>query len=445
MKTFKNHGINFPLTPVKFPFFYGWFIIGLGILGVLMSIPGQTIGVSAFTDPLLQAFGIKRTSLTFAYMLGTGISGLLITYAGSLYDRYGARIIAAISSILLALSLVFLTRLENTEAFFRIHTDYNPEYVIIALLIFGFFAIRFFGQGVLTMVSRNMVMKWFDRRRGFANSFLGTFTALGFSLAPAILFGLVEKYTWKGAWLVLAFIVGIPFVIIVILFFRDNPEQCNLKPDGKIQVNTKKKRTPLTRPIRDYNLGEAIRTYSFWIYNLTMVMHGLFITAFTFNVESIFQIAGMDKQTAFSIFVPVAIISVIVNFLGSWISDFIKLKYLLIAYLTALIITIGSLQLLGDSQSALWMLIAGSGIASGMFSIMVSVVWPRFFGTTHLGKISGFSTSCIVVGTAIGPFLFSLSEKFSGNYNQASLICLVITIILLGLSFKANNVNQTQY
>ena len=445
MKTFKNQGINFPLTPAKFPFFYGWVVIVLGILGVLMSIPGQTIGVSAFTDPLLQAFGIKRTSLTFAYMLGTGISGLIITYAGSLYDRYGARIIAAISSILLALSLVFLTRLENIEAFFRIHTDYNPEYVIIVLLIFGFFAIRFFGQGVLTMVSRNMVMKWFDRRRGFANSFLGTFTALGFSLAPALLFGLVEKYTWKGAWLVLAFIIGIPFVIIIILFFRDNPEQCNLKPDGEIQVNIKKKRTPLTRPIRDYNLGEAIRTYSFWIYNLTMVMHGLFITAFTFNVESIFQIAGMDKQTAFSIFVPVAIISVIVNFLGSWISDFIKLKYLLIAYLAALIITMGSLQFLGDSQVALWLLIAGSGIASGMFSIMVSVVWPRFFGTTHLGKISGFSTSCIVIGTAIGPFLFSLSEKFSGSYSQASMICLVITIILLGLSFKANNVNQTQY
>jgi hypothetical protein len=35
--------------------FYGWPIAAAGALGVLMSVPGQTMGVSVFTDSLLTA------------------------------------------------------------------------------------------------------------------------------------------------------------------------------------------------------------------------------------------------------------------------------------------------------------------------------------------------------------------------------------------------------
>ena len=37
------------------------------------------------------------------------------------------------------------------------------------------------------MVSRNMVMQWFDRRRGLANWILGFVTTIGFSLSPPVL------------------------------------------------------------------------------------------------------------------------------------------------------------------------------------------------------------------------------------------------------------------
>jgi len=45
---------NKPFSPARLPFFYGWIILFAGIIGMLMSVPGQTVGVSAFTEDLLK-------------------------------------------------------------------------------------------------------------------------------------------------------------------------------------------------------------------------------------------------------------------------------------------------------------------------------------------------------------------------------------------------------
>ena len=43
----------------KTPFFYGWVVLAFGTLAVVFSIPGQTMGVSVFTDSLLEATGLS--------------------------------------------------------------------------------------------------------------------------------------------------------------------------------------------------------------------------------------------------------------------------------------------------------------------------------------------------------------------------------------------------
>ena len=55
----KKH-CNIPFPPSGFPFFYGWIILAAGIVGVTMSIPGQTMGVSVFTENLLADLDIDR-------------------------------------------------------------------------------------------------------------------------------------------------------------------------------------------------------------------------------------------------------------------------------------------------------------------------------------------------------------------------------------------------
>ncbi len=389
-----------------------------------MSIPGQTMGVSVFTDYLIQALGVSRSGLSLAYMGGTIGSSLVLGLAGKFYDRWGARVTAVISGILLSFILVFLSRIVGiisgiSNAFGYSGGGTGPVWLIFTIMVLSFFLLRFSGQGMLTVTSRNMVMKWFDKRRGMAAAVLGVSISFGFSYSPRIFQFLIDRSGWQGAWFRMGVFCLVIFVPLVMVFFRDNPWQCGLKPDsGKELFHSRvKKKRILPGPEKEYTLKEARRTRIFWTVNLLLAFHALFSTAFTFHIVSVFEAAGLSRQVAIGIFLPAAVISVIVNFAASWISDYISLKPLLI--LQGISLMTASLGLIVLDGAGSIFLILGSGTANGLMSVLSSVAFPRLFGTRHLGAVSGFSMGWVVAGSAVGPYIYSLIQDISGSYLPA--------------------------
>jgi len=433
----KRH-CNKPFSPNKLPFFYGWVILAAGTIGILMSIPGQTMGVSVFTENLLKDLSINRSHLSLAYLLGTLGSGLLITRAGKLYDRYGARVMTFIAGVMLGAVLLYLTRVDVlAEALSSNRGFISPVLATFVMLAIGFFGIRFFGQGMMTMVSRNMVMKWFDKRRGLANAVLGIFTALGFAIAPKILNQVVERLEWRGAWFVLAILVGLIFAVFVMIFYRDNPQDCGCVADGKMKGARKRKRPP-SLPPRDYSLKEAHKTMAFWVFTLGLSLSALYISGLTFHVVSVFESSGLTKVQGLGI----SLIAVFMQFGGSYLSDFIRLKILLLVFALGMLITTLGLIFLGQMNGAYWMVILGNGIVWGLYSVLIGVSWPRFYGLKNLGAISGSSLSFTVIGSALGPYMFSLSHEWTGHYDLVGWVCLAIGVLLFVLAFRADNPNE---
>ena len=432
---------SFPFRVNKFPFFYGWIILIAGTVGVVMSIPGQTMGVSVFTDFLIDALKIERTNLSLAYLIGTVISGFMITGAGKYYDKYGARVMAMAAGFLLGLIVIGMTKIDVLLKYASsLLTSIDHEVLAIVILIIGFWGIRFFGQGILTMVSRNMVMKWFDEKRGMANAIMGVFVSFGFSYAPRLFNNMIESSGWRGAWLEIGLIAGLGFVVFALLFFRDNAIDCGLQPDGKLKRKAAAKKK--LGHDKEFTLKQAKAKYSFWIFNLAIALNALFVTALTFNVVSIFGEAGFDRETAISIFLPASFVAVSFNFIGGWISDYIKLKYLLMINMLGIILAGFALIQLDSLKIAYVLLIAGNGIMSGLFSVINTVTWPRFFGIKNLGAISGYAMSWTVIASAFGPFLFSLSLKYLGTYTLGIVFCMLVAATLFVLGIKANNIRE---
>ncbi|NQU85495.1 MAG: MFS transporter [Mariniphaga sp.] len=428
---------NFPFQPSKLPFFYGWVILFAGTIGVLVSAPGQTMGVSVFTDYLIEAIGISRDNLSFAYMAGTIASSFALTWAGKMYDKYGARIVGVVVSIWLGFVLLLFSQVDHIIGFLGgslqsgIYTS-----IAIATFIFLFFMLRFAGQGVLTMVSRNMIMKWFIKRRGLVNGISAVFISFGFSVAPLTFNLFIEEFTWRGGYLIMAGCIAILFTIFVFIFFRDNPEDLGLVPDGEKSGNVDK--DVIIKPFRQFTLKEARLTYSFWLFSLPLAVYALYITGFTFHLTSIFESAGLTKEMALGVFVPMSFISVLLSFFGGWISDKIKLKNLLYIITFGQIVGLFSLGNLDDGIFYYGFII-GNGISSGLYSVLMAVTWPRFFGRDHLGKISGLVMAIIVFASALGPIIFSFSFSKLGSYQFGIFAVMAISAILFLMSFKADN------
>lgn len=428
---------NFPFSPKKTPFFYGWVILFAATVGILASAPGQTTGVSTFTDYLLDAIGINRTQLSTAYMVGTIGSSLILTWAGKMYDKYGARWVGMIVALVLAFILVLLSQSDRIIRFFI--PDKNSNLYLgfaIAILVILFFMLRFSGQGVLTMVSRNMLMKWFVARRGFVNGISAIFVGLGFSVAPLTFDMLIQETSWREAWLMMAAVIGTFFVLFVFLFFRDNPEDLDMLPDGGKQE--KKEDDLIIKPFKQLTLAEAKKTGSFWLFSIPLAMHALYITGFTFHLVSIFENAGLTREKALAVFIPVSVISVSISLVGGWVSDRIKLKYLLYIILFGEILALTCLANLNGGIFYVGYII-GNGITSGMYNVLMAVTWPRFYGREHLGRITGFVMSLIVFASAMGPILLSITFSFTGGYSAGFYALALLILVMVFFSFKADN------
>ncbi len=435
--TFKERWNNFPFQPGKIPFFYGWIILIASTVGVLASAPGQTMGVSTFTDYLIRHIHISRDQISSAYMIGTVGSSFLLTWAGKQYDKYGARWTAIAAALLLAFVLLLLSQADHVvQLFVKDHESAAYTGFAIAVMVFLFFLLRFSGQGVLTMVSRNMLMKWFIAKRGFANGIASVLITLGFSIAPLTFDWLIQGTSWRYAWIIMALGIGIVFMVFAFLFFRDNPEDVGMVPDG--EKHRHREHNVTIKPFKQFTLAEARKTLPFWLYALPLAFYALYITGFSFHLISIFDQAGLDREKALAVFIPISFMSVGLSFFGGWISDRIKLKYLLYIFLTGELIALYSLAKMNDGIYY-YGFIVGHGMANGLYNVLMTVTWPRFYGRQNLGRISGFVMSLIVFFSAIGPMLFSFSLTRLGSYSYASFGLAFFILLLLILSFKGNN------
>ncbi len=422
-----------PFNPAHWPFFYGWMILLWGVIGVILSVPGQTTGVSAFIEPLLESLGISRLELANAYMVGTLSSSFLLTPAGKLFDRIGARWMGFGSCLALGMVLVVLGQSD--------HIATGLARVIPAkLAVFGLFSLLFFllrlsGQGILTMASRNMIMKWFDRRRGLVSGITGAAVAYGFSYAPTLFSSLIGVHGWSGTWNLLGLLLIALFSPMLLLFFRDNPEASGLVPDGRT-IPAEERTKPEIR--HAFTLAEARRTVALWAFSLTMALQALVLTAVTFNIESIFTQAGLDSAEGFAMFPPAALISVTVNLIGGWLSDRTQLRWFLTVMLLAMISYMIGLIYLKPGW-IIWFIIANFGLSNGLFGILMAITWPRYYGREHLGAISGLCMTLMVVFSAVGPAYFSTILRFTGTYNIALLTSMLAALLLLAGSFFARN------
>jgi MFS family permease len=280
-----------------------------------------------------------------------------------------------------------------------------------------------------------MIMLWFDQYRGRVNAISSIAVALGFSISPFWIDLLIEGFGWQNAWLWM----GVGLVVISLLIystFRNSPEEYGLKPDGKLVKQVGK--VFVEKDVKQFTRREALSTRGFWMYSLMLAFNGYFVTGLTFHIVSIFGQVGYGKSEALSFFLPMSVVSLLASVLFNALSDLIKLKSLLYVMIFGAIACSVGLAIL-SFKTGFYLLIGGVGLMTGLYAVLSSVVWPRFFGRKHLGAISGISMQMIVFASALGPYMFSLSYKHFGSYSYIAAAGIISLIIIAIGSLKADN------
>jgi len=372
-------------------------------------------------------------------MAGTILGGVLLPYGGTLFDRFGARKTMIYSCVGLGLVCLYFSFIDHLQSGgVSVFTILKPEWLAWTIIAFGFFCIRFTGQGMMAMTATAMLGKWFYYRRGVVQSLRGLFIAIGLSLTPLILNFFLQSYGWRASYWIMAGTCGFGMALVAWMFYRDNPEECGLVMDGGYRPRREKVKNEDLLIYRDFNRREALGTFTFWAFTLAFCNNSFLATGFAFHILSIGKTLGLGQYEVLSFFFPIALVSIPSNFLMGWLSDRMRIKYLL-SVMTLGQVAFGLSYCFFPGLSGKMMIIAGMGVAGGAFSALSGVVWPRFYGRTHLGAISGFFMSSIVIASALSPYIFSQLYTATGTYLSAFLMVAVLGVILLACSLFADN------
>jgi MFS family permease len=410
---------RWPFDPAGVPFYYGWVILVVGTIGMLASMPGQTAGVSVFTDHLTDSTGLTRLELSIAYLIGTGSSGLLLPKGGRAIDRYGPRVVAFGATLGLAATVTMFSFVGPMGRF-----------VGLAVMSAGFGCLRFTGQGLLTLTSRTMVSQWFDRRRGVVTAVSNSFVSFGFAASPALLLALIGIDGFRTAWR----LIGVALVVVVgglvVVLYRNSPEASGLIIDGGRAdpvPDGEDRPTPLIGTDDDATREEALRDSRFWAVSFPVVALAVTSTALTFHIVDFGAEMGLDEDTIVRIFVPIAFVSVPVTLLMGWLVDRIPPVRIAVAMCVAQIVMYLTVS---HIDTTLWSVVAVGawGVSMGCAAPLTSAAIPRLFGRRHLGSIAGVEMSLMVIGSAIGPALFALMKSTTGSYESALWISCIIPV-----------------
>jgi len=403
---------------------------------MIAAVPGSPPGMSVFIDEMIGSLSIDRERFSLAYMLGTISAGIAAPFAGSLIDRYGSRLVGCGSFLGLGLVLIF------TGSVDRIHAWGMPgvaaEWYAFFLICAAFAGIRLIGVGFAMTACRSMVFKWFEGRRGLAAVINGVVLSLSFSSAPVLLNGFVVGWGWQLTWIGLGIVFILVMCPLAYAFFRDSPESCGVEVEQGGGNSFFRRRIPVHREMTG---GEAIRTYTFWVFTAALALNALIGTGVSFHMVVLAGQSGLSRSEAVAIFLPVAVFHIATTLCFGLFADKIRMKYGVILMVGAQLLSLYGIANVGEGHWK-WLFIAGSGIGWGCFGILINVPWPRFFGRKHLGAVNGWVTGATVVTSALGPFLFATSESAFGSFFPAIVGCALLCPLVLFLAVFADNPQQ---
>lgn len=399
----------------KTPFFYGWVILIVGTLGIIMTSPGQTYAVSIFIEHFITDLEISRSLVSTLYAVGTLVGSLALPWVGRQIDRRGARPMAAIIAVLFGLACFYMGLVQGA--------------VTLAL---GFIAIRMLGQGSLSLVSNNVINQWWQQRRGAVLGISGVASSLlGLSAFPALINWLIPRLGWRLSYGALGALLLLVMVPLGYLFFREQPERYGLQPDGR--------ETPPPSPSGiapapaaaevNWTLAEASRTFAFWLVAVSAAVIAMISTGLFFHMVSIFSDNGLPSTMAAAVYTPIAAATAVTTLGSGVLIDRFPLRRVLASALLLLALATGAAGYLGSAPLAVGYGLALGG-SMGLFRTIVAVAWAHYFGRAHLGSVSGAATTILIVGAALGPIPLGVARDYLGSYNQMLLALTLLPLLL---------------
>lgn len=386
--------------------FYGWWVLAAASVIHLWGAGAFYYSFTVFFNPIVEEFGWSYAAISFAASLRNIEGGLISPLIGVAADRWGARRLLVLGSLITGLAFLLFSRINSLWSFYTL-------FVVLSI-----------GVSLLVPIPGwAAVTNWFHKQRGLAMGILSGAIGLG-GIVVYLINHLVARYGWRATVVILGFgtiLVCLPCA----LFVRHDPEHYGLKPDGEEpdKGSDRGSAAPVAaaeyRP--DYSARQALRTTTFWLMAVILTVAGGIMNAVMVHVMPYLLSVDLPRNRAALIAATLVLVSTAGRFGLGFLTYRFESRHLLCF---ALAIQALGLLLLARSSSlthaVLFALCFGPG-SGGLITLRVTMQ-AGFFGRKAFGTIQGASMAVMMLGTTAGPLLTGLFYDLHQTYRPIWLL-----------------------
>ncbi len=384
-------------------FFYGWVIVAVGMLALVVSNGLSIGGIPVFYRSIREDFvaagavGAEQAEsfIAFGASLTFLFSGLISPFAGWLIQKFPLRNVMLLGCLFLGGGLL-------------LHATAGSAGAVYAARIMMGVSLGF--VGVLPSVV--LVSSWFVRRRGTAIGILLTGTSIGGVLIPPLATPLIERFGWRTAMMLVSLLIWLVLAPAVFFLVRSRPSDIGMLPDGEDRPGAD---VTSLEAASGLSFSEAVRTPLFWIFagGAALIFYPIFVT----SQQLILQTAKVGFTAWQGTFVLSGLFaaSVAGKFLFGFLSDrFSPVRVILVC--TSLMFA-STFLLLDLNATTAFLFLLPFGLGYGGAFVLIQRLVADLFGERDYPKILGAITIGDTLGAVVGGMITGwLADRSGGDY-----------------------------
>ncbi|MEO0550835.1 MAG: MFS transporter [Pseudomonadota bacterium] len=347
-----------------------------GFLLTFFSSFGQTFFIGLSGEELRAKFDLTDGEFGGLYMIATIGSALTLPFLGRVLDHMPGWKVARFVIPSLAAACILLA--------------VSPSLI---LLVVALYAVRLFGQGMMTHTAYTEIGRWYVANRGRATSLIVPGHQTGEALLPIAFTAVAVVLGWQAGWLIAAALLMLFALPMIVLLWHVERTPRSTDPD----VNS-------ARLGPDKTVAEVAADPIFYALLVGVLAPPFIGTTIFFHQDYLIELRGYTELAFAAAFPVMAITTVSFSLISGQLIDRYGAIRLLPFYLLPLSLACLAVGLL----TPLWGIYAFMflvGVSYGFTAPLIGALWPEVYGIQNLGSVRAIAVAAIVAATAIGPGL----------------------------------------
>jgi MFS family permease len=393
-------------TSDKPSFFYGWFVLAASFV-MLFFNSGAQFSIGIMFKPLITDFGWNRGAISMVAMVNMVAYAFSMLLMGRAYDKYGPKWVLLTSATILGAGFIGISCMTNFAQF---------------VIFYGLFC-GIGLSGCTILIFSSLVSKWFEKWRGLVISAALSGACLGQFVLIPIYTDLLLNNGWRSTYLFIGVITFSVNFLLTIFIVKGDPDYLGIQPLGRSEAAPSTRDTSSDNlDVRgDFNLRDAMKNVSFWLYVGVMFVCGAGDFLVSTHLIPFVTDFGITQTAAGNMLAWFGLFSLIGILLAGYASDLIGNK---IPILSTFVLRIVLFILILNVQNTytFYIFSLGYGLTMLVTGVLTVTLIGKMFGFRNIGVLTGFITTIHHLGGGILIYTGGLVYDKANSYSSVFIL-----------------------